>query len=173
MSRHTQLWCSLSIVAVLLLSACQVVPSEKSAAESDTQQAWLTAFEEFAKLEGEADHARRALLGRAGASGKVSEAFAGEWEDLWAAYQDGPYSFVLEGGFPKFSEVREINDRISDYVEAVLEQKMLYIHHLNESQSASRKSGLFDESQTLRLQNNRERRAIWDMANHLASEWGP
>lgn len=167
MSRHAPLWCSLSIVAVLLLSACQVVPDEKEAAEASAQQDWLAAFGEFAKLEGEAARARSALLARTGASGKVSEAFVGEWEDALEAYRDGPYDFVAEGGFPKFSEVRGVNDRICAYVEAVLEQKILFIHHVKESQSVSRKSELFDESQALRIQNNRERRAIWDMAVDL------
>ena len=135
----------------------------------------MSAFNEWVELEYEVTQASNALAARVNASplGLSTPYFLDDFEDVQKAYRDGPYSFVLEGGFPKFSEVREINDRISDYVEAVLEQKMLYIHHLNESQDASRKSELFDESQTLRLQNNRERRAIWDMANHLASEWGP
>jgi len=92
-----------------------------------------------------------------------------EWRDLrdWYRGDEGPYGFVYAGKFSRFLEVRAINDRISLYVETMLQQKDLYIRHLETGDRA-----LYDQSDALRIQNNSEWLQIWDLAEDLKADFG-
>ena len=162
---------------LLLAASCSLSQlTERELTLRENRLAWVTAFDEFKKLELQSGQANSALVGRIVASGKQPSAFHDEWKDLVGAYRDGPYRdgpyrFVLEGNFPRFSEVREVNDRILVHVEARVKELNLYVESFNEDQGESRRRELYDESEVLRKQNNGEYRAVQYAVDDLIKAW--
>jgi len=64
---------------------------------------------------------------------------------------EGPYGFIFNSPFPRFLEVRSINDRIVLHVEAELLVKDLLLDYVRIWDEA-----LYDEANALRIQNNLE-----------------
>ena len=138
----------------------------------DNREAWVKAYLEWNALDIQSINSSNAINEQVWVSSKDPIAFLDEFEGMRKAYRDGPYKHVIvENKFPQFQQVRKINDRIKAYVEAELEQQMLYIKHLKESQSASRKSELFERSETLRKQNSTEGLRIVSVALDLLALW--
>ena len=145
-----------------------VAPTPSPAVPSELL-AWLDVWKEFKAFEAETTQRHRDLVDRGQESDLRPSSFLDEWRELrdWYHGEDGPYGFVLRGTFPRFREVRHINDRILDYVEMALRKQDLYIEHLETSDST-----LYDQSEELRIQNNAEWRHIKDAVSDLLDEFG-
>ena len=150
-------------------SAQETVAPTPSPAVPSELSAWLDAWKELRALKTEATQRHRDLVDRGQESDLRPSSFLDEWRELrdWYHGEDGPYGFVLRGTFPRFREVRHINDRILDYVEMALRKQDLYIEHLETSDST-----LYDQSDELRIQNNAEWRHIKDAVSDLLDEFG-
>ena len=137
------------------------MPSELSA--------WLDVWGDFRELAIEARQRHNDLTSRVQESDLRPSSFLDEWRELrdWYRGEDGPYGFVMPGTLPRFREVRDINDRISDYVEMALRSIHLYIEHLETADST-----LYDQSDELRIQNNTEWQHIKDAVSDLLDEFG-
>jgi len=131
--------------------------------------AWLDVWEEFRLLAGEMTRREIEILDRVTESGGNPFHFIDEWRDLedWYRGDEGPYGFVYAGRFSRFLEVRSINDRISLYVEARLQEQGLYIRHLETGDRA-----LFDQSDAQRIQNNHEWKQLKDFVEDLKADFG-
>ena len=145
-----------------------VAPTPSPAVPSELL-AWLDVWKEFKGFEAETTQRHRDLVDRGQESDLRPSSFLDEWRELrdWYHGEDGPYGFVLRGTFPRFREVRHINDRILDYVEMALRKQDLYIEHLETSDST-----LYDQSEELRIQNNAEWQHIKDAVSDLLDEFG-
>ena len=131
--------------------------------------AWLEVWEEFRLLESDSVRRYNELNDKVRASDSQPGEFIDEYRDIsdWYRSDDGPYGFVITGGFPRFLEVRSINDQIAIYVEGVQKEQRLYVDHLDTSDR-----DLYDESQSLRIQNNLDWRQIGDLVEDLKAEFG-
>lgn len=86
---------------------------------------------------------------------------------MWYLSDEGPSGFVMGGPFPRFLEVRFLNDRILLYVEAEALRMRLFIESWENSDQA-----LYDTADLMRIQNNIEWNQIWDSVQDLKASFG-
>ena len=82
-------------------------------------------------------------------------------------FRAGPYSYVMQGGSPKFQEARDIEERLRTFVEQWMKQLGLYIEHMVKEFTV-----LFEQSDELRIEINKEEREIQWAVDDLKAEYG-
>lgn len=162
----------IAVFAAAVLVGCtdeRVAPTPSPAVPSELD-AWLDAWLEWEALQNEASQRVNDLNDRVLKSDSDPQGFLDEYRELrdWYRGEDGPYNFVLRGTFPRFREVRHINDLISDYVERWLQWNDLYIEYLE-----TRDKALFHQSDELLIRNNRDGRHIKSAVIDLVKNFVP
>ena len=120
---------------------------------------WLGAFVDLQSRVGANNRAMNDLQERIVAAREQPSAYLDEIRELRNDFSsaDGPYGFRTR--FPRFPDVRVLNERISAWAESALTAQDLYIRYLETGELA-----LYDQADELRIASNAEWRAIQDVA---------